>query len=450
VSDLRGTTPLISMGWAVGTVGSSTLLGAMSLTVLFFLTEYLGIAPALAGVLIFASRLWDIAASLIVGQWSDRTESKWGRRVPFLFWGAPVAALGYALLFAAPGVASPWLEAYTLLALLVYATGYSLFVVPYLAVPAEVTEVPQQRTTMMSYRVIAMTFAGLNVAVLGPVLIDAFGGGRAGYVGMGWIHGGIILSFMWLCTLLISRAPVVVEAETSRVSFVEQVRMVLSNKPFAVFIGVKFFQLFAAASTTAALLYLARYVLDQDESFLVRFGTLQMAGTLLSLPLWSWLAKRYGKRNTYMGAGFSYALIALSWLMTAGGEATFVTDIRLFMIGVGSGGLLVMGFSILPDTMENNTKQTGVSQEGTMAAVYSMVEKGTAAGGPLIAGFLLQASGFVSAAGEDLAPGEFPEQPDSAIMAIFLLAAVIPALCNVAGALLLTRYNLDEREVVKA
>ncbi len=387
---------------------------------------------------------------MVVGQWSDRSESRWGRRIPFLFIGGPVAALGYALLFAAPQVSSPWLEAYVLFALIVYASGYSLFVVPYLTVPAEITEIPQQRTTMMSYRVIAMTFAGLNAGVLGPMLINAFGGGREGYVGMGWIHGAIILAFMWLSTFLISRAPVVMTAETSRVSFVEQVRMVLSHKPFRVFIGVKLFQLFAAASTTAALLYLARYVLDQDESWLIRFTALQMVGTLVALPLWSWLAKRYGKRNTYMGAGLSYAVIALSWLTTALGEPALVTDIRMFMVGVGSAGLLVMGFSILPDTMENNTRQTGLSQEGTMAAVYSMVEKGTAAGAPFLAGLVLQVSGFVSAVGEDLAPGEVPEQPDSAIMAIFLLVAIVPALCNVAGALLLTRYTLDEREMAKA
>jgi GPH family glycoside/pentoside/hexuronide:cation symporter len=410
------------------------------------MTEYLGIAPAIAGTLILLSRIWDIGASMVVGQWSDRTESRWGRRVPFLFYGAPVAALGYAVLFSTPHLEGPWTEIFALVALIIYATGYSLFVVPYLTVPAEITAIPQQRTTMMSFRVVAMTVAGLNVGVLGPMLLNVFGGGYTGYVGMGWLQGALILAFMWLSTFLISRAPVIVQAETSRVGYVEQVRMVLAQKPFRVFIGVKLFQLFAASSTTAALLYLARYVLDQDESFLIRFTSLQMAGTLVSLPLWSWLAKRYGKRNTYMGAGFSYALIALSWLTTALGEPFWATDIRMFMVGVGSAGLLVVGFSILPDTMENNTRQTGLSQEGTMAAVYSMVEKGTAAGAPFLAGLVLQISGFISGAGSDLPP----EQPQSAITAIFVLVALIPAACNVAGGLLLTRYTLDERQTAAA
>ena len=71
------------------------------------------------------------------------------------------------------------------------------------------------------------------------------------------------------------------------------------------------------ASTSASLLYLARYVLGRDESFLIRFGALQLAGTLLSLPAWSWLGRRHGKRATYTWAGYAYAAISLSWLTTA-------------------------------------------------------------------------------------------------------------------------------------
>ncbi|MBT4741187.1 MAG: hypothetical protein HOO09_12445, partial [Rhodospirillaceae bacterium] len=178
------TTKWVSAGWAAGTVGSSTLLGAMSLLVLFYLTEYLGIPPAVAGTLIFISRLWDIGATLLIGQWSDRTQSRWGRRVPFLVIGAPLAALAYAMLFAAPeSLSGLSLEAYVLVALLLYATGYTIFVVPYLTIPAEITTHTHQRTTMMSYRVAFMTVAGLNIAVLGPILIGAFGGGRTGYAG---------------------------------------------------------------------------------------------------------------------------------------------------------------------------------------------------------------------------------------------------------------------------
>ncbi len=438
---MTGVSRAVSLGWAGGTLGSSTMLGAMSLLVLFYLTEYLGIAPATAGTLIFVSRLWDIGAALAIGQWSDRVRSRWGRRAPFLFAAGPLAAAAYAMLFAAPAhLGSPALEAWVLVALVLYATGYSLFVVPYLAVPAEVTAVPEQRTTMMSYRVVFVTLAGLNVAVLGAVLIKAFGGGRPGYVGMGAVHALVILAAMWLAAWVVWRTPVVSAAPAVQGSSLSLLRRVMRSRPFVIFIGVKLLQLGATAAVSASLLYLARYVLAQDEAFLMRFGVLQMAGTLLSLPLWSWAGRRWGKRAVYMAAGYAYGLISLSWLIAAGGEPGWLTDLRLLLIGIGSAGLLVMGFSLLPDIMAHHTRTTGEALEGTMAAVYNIVEKGTAALGPLVGGLLLEASGFISAAGGALPPA----QPDSAIMAIFLLAAVIPAACNVAGSLLLTRFRLAD------
>jgi len=431
----------VQLGWASGTLGSSTLLGAMSLVVLFYLTEYLGLAPSVAGALIFVSRLFDIGAALLVGQASDRSASRWGRRAPFLFAGGPAAALAYVALFAAPasleGLA---LQAWVLGALLLYAGGYSLFVVPYLAVPAEITAIPQQRTTMMAYRVVFMTLAALNVAVLGPTLIEAFGKGRQGYFGMALVQGGIVLVAMWACAFVVARAPVVSGAPASPDSSLAQIRLVLRHRPFVVYLGVKFLQLTAVASTSASLLYLARYVLGQDESFLVRFGLLQTLGTLASLPLWTWLGRRYGKRNAYIGAGFFYALIVLTWLAAAPGEPGWVTDARLLMIGVGSTGLLVLGFSLLPDIMAHNTRLRGVALEGTMGALYSVVEKSTAAVGPLLGGIVLQASGFVSAGGKSLPP----TQPESALFAIILLSAVVPAAFNVAGSLALLRFRLDE------
>jgi GPH family glycoside/pentoside/hexuronide:cation symporter len=431
----------VSAGWAGGTIGSSTALGAMSLLVLFYLTEYVGLSPALAGLLIFISRLWDVFASLAVGQWSDRTQSRWGKRVPFLMVGAPVTALAYFALFAVPaGLSGYALDAYVMLALLLYASGYTLFVVPYLAIPVDITSVPHERTTMMTFRVAFMTLASLIVSGLGPVLIEQFGGGRAGYAGMGAVHACIILTTMLGCAVIVARIPVVTPSPPLTAGMIAQLRNVLNNKPFKVFIGVKFCQLLSTAAVGASLLYLARYILGEDEGFLVRFVTYQITGTLLSLPAWSWAARRYGKRLTYMAAGYVYAVIALTWLTALAGEADWITNTRIFMIGVATAGLLVMGFSILPDTMAHNTKSSGLSQEGTLAAIYSMVEKGTAAFGPLIAGMLLELSGFVSAGGADLPPS----QPQTALLAILLLASVIPATCNVAGALLLIKFDLKE------
>lgn len=222
------------------------MLGAINLVVLFYFTEYLGIAPGIAGGLIFVSRLWDIGAAVVIGQWSDRTRSRYGRRAPFMFAAGPLAAVAYVALFAAPTTLDASLvQWWALVALILFATGYSLFVVPYLAVPAEITAIAHERTTMMSWRVAAMTLASLNIAVLGPVLIERFGKGREGYFGMSLVQAAIVLAFMWLCALVVSRTPTLESARTASGSSIAQLRNVLRNEPFRIFIAAKFFQLTA-------------------------------------------------------------------------------------------------------------------------------------------------------------------------------------------------------------
>jgi Na+/melibiose symporter-like transporter len=130
----------------------------------------------------------------------------------------------------------------------------------------------------------------------------------------------------------------------------------------------------------------------------------------------------------------------LSWLPASAAEPGWITDSRLLVIGIASTGLLVMGFSLLPDIMAAHTRSRGVALEGTMGGLYSVVEKGTAALGPLIGGFVLEVSGFISSAGKSLPP----VQPPTAIMAIVALAAVIPAIFNVLGSLALMRLRLED------
>ena len=100
---------------------------------------------------------------------------------------------------------------------------------------------------------------------------------------------------------------------------------------------------------------------------------------------------------------------------------------------------MVMGFALLPDIMAAHTRECGAALEGTMSALYSVVEKGTAALGPLLGGLLLEASGFVSAGGRALPP----TQPAAALTAIVALAAVLPAIFNLLGSLALTRLCHD-------
>ena len=99
-----------------------------------------------------------------------------------------------------------------------------------------------------------------------------------------------------------------------------------------------------------------------------------------------------------------------------------------------------MGQAMLPDTMEYDVRRTGIRREGVYAGFYTTIEKFSYAAGPAIAGLLLAAAGYVASS------DGFAAQPQSAIIAIYICAAGIPALMGFVGALCLTQYYLTEEK----
>ncbi len=139
------------LGWAMGSMGTGVMIGALTGYGLYYMTNYLGIAAGLAGSLIGLSKFYDMISDPVMGQISDRTQSKWGRRRPYLLVGTIACPLTLLLLFHLPVLESGSLTITLLfLVLVLYATAFTSFNVPYFAMPAEMTSNYHERTVIMS------------------------------------------------------------------------------------------------------------------------------------------------------------------------------------------------------------------------------------------------------------------------------------------------------------
>ena len=137
----------IVFGWGLGTLGVAVLFNATSFLLLRFLTDFAGLAAAAAGLAIALSKVYDAITDPVMGVVSDRTRTPWGRRRPYLFLGGLACGAAFALLFHAPALGGGEASlALVFLLLLVYATAYTVFNVPYLAMPAEMTDSYHERT----------------------------------------------------------------------------------------------------------------------------------------------------------------------------------------------------------------------------------------------------------------------------------------------------------------
>ena len=432
------------MGWAMGSLGTGVMIGALTGYGLYYMTTYLGVAAGLAGTMIGASKFYDMISDPLMGTISDRTETSWGRRRPYLLVGTIGCPLALLLFFYLPAFDNQTTTNVLLfLVLLVYATAFTSFNVPYFAMPAEMTSNYHERTVIMSQRIFFSTMSVVTLSVMGPYIIAGFGGGIEGYRGMSWIMAFVVFFGMGTTFLLTKDVAFTKRSEKQTYRIRSQINLILQNKPFCTFVIAKSLIFIGSASAQGTLLFMGKYVLGRDEFILVGFGVGYTTGVVLSLPVWTYLIKNYmSKRDVFMIASICMGFTMLTWLFATPTEPMAIFYLRFFFLGIFSAGGLMAGSAMLPDVMEYDRRRSGLSQEGLYAATFSLIEKVAYTVGPAMLGILLGSAGFIATKG-----GEIVEQPDSAIFAIRMAVSVIPGVLAIIGGLYIRFYDLDEAKL---
>jgi GPH family glycoside/pentoside/hexuronide:cation symporter len=432
----------LRLSFGIGSLGTATVLNSSSILLLFFMTNLLGIRPSVGGALLFVSKVVDVLSNPVIGLLSDRTHTRIGRRRPYLLGGGILMTVAFVLVFTVPAQASELFTAgYLLLMMILLSLGYATFTVPYLAVAAETTRTYDERTTIMAWRVVFVLLGSLVGTAIAPAIATPSGvGTRESFTTMALVLGAVILvSSLW-CFRGTRRATFYAPDRESP-GLAQQLRVAVANRPFMILSAAKLLQLVGVASVITCALYLTRYVLDISGFQVALFFLSMTIASAAAVPLWWFLSRRLGKKNAYMLAVATYAATALTWL--AAGPVVVTLDLalvygRAVLLGISSGGLILLGVSMLPDTIEYDRLSSGARREGVFTGLWSAVEKGATAVGGLLIGVVLDVMGFVEATGEVV------KQPESAITGIVFGAAVLPALFMLVSLPLLARYPLTQ------
>lgn len=432
----------IMFGWGLGTLCMSLMFQAVSLLILRYLVDYVGLAAGLAGLLIGLGKVYDAVTDPLMGAISDRTDSRFGRRRPYLLLGSIVSALSFVLLFNLAQFAD-WAPSLLLgmvvIALLLNATGYTIFNVPYLAMPAEMGLGFHERTRLMSFRAAAVAIGGVSATAGGPFLIGAFGGGVGGYGSMAWVLGGVILLAGLACTAMMRWAPSDVPPKPSQFSLTSQFQTAWQNKPFMLLLGVKVGHLVGLAIYLASMPFFFGVILQVPLTYLGSYFLVQSSFILLSQLFWVKFTARVGKNRAYYLAAAFYILALFSWQLAEAGASFFEIALRAVFTGTGAGGVLLIGQSLLPDTMQYDYQRTGLRREGVFAGVYTTIEKLSFAVGPAVLGLLLGWAGYVG--------GADAIQTETSREVITAGVSILPGLGITLAALIMTRYRLDAHQL---
>jgi Na+/melibiose symporter-like transporter len=403
------------------------------LLLLPYLTDTLGVAASVAGLLVLLPKAWDVVFNPIAGRISDRTTGKLGARRPYLIYGGIALAICFAALFAGPDTGSSLVDAlYVAVVFVLCATAYAFFQVPYNALPAELTTSPTARTSLTAWRIAVLAIAILISGAGAPAVRDAVGG-LAGYRIMG-IAVGVLILVGSIAVFIGTANTRVAPPLPSVASWRETVTAVRECRPFRVLLTAFVIQAFGIGTLLAGVDYLARVALGDKSWQPVLFAAF-VAPALLVMPVWQRVAGKYGKRSGYVVSTFVFAF-GLCGVLFARVLPPVAVVLFVAAAGIGYAGLQVFPLSLLPDVISAEEERTGQVRAGVFAGVWTAGETLGLALGPGLYGLILAIGGYVSSSGEEVA------QPGSAATAVVIGAGLVPAVFALAALPLLRRKEL--------
>jgi glycoside/pentoside/hexuronide:cation symporter, GPH family len=427
------------LGYGVGSIGTGIFSTVPGLLLLSFMVRYLQVPAAIAGTVILIPRLWDVITDPFAGTLSDRTNSRWGARRPWMLAGSLTLPIVFALLFRVPvhsGTSAAW---YLLFIYILCTTFYTIYQVPYISMPAEMTESYNERTTIMSFRIAFLTLGILVGGAAAPELISAAGGGREGYALMGIIVGVVLFLAMIGSFFGTSKVPHVPPVATT-VSFRDQMRAAADNKPFFILFGAYITQVLGIGAMLAAVDFYSSYILGDPGQTSILFVCL-IGPALVTMPLWVKVGKRFGKLSGYIICTILFAVGGFC-LMIIGPDNLILVYLVVFVMGAGYAGTQLFPYSMLPDTISADTLKTGLRRAGAYTGVWTAADKAGFAVGPAIFAGILALTGFMETEG-----GIIIDQPASALMGVRIGFALLPAVLMGLSLLLLRHYKLDPETI---
>ena len=415
---------------------TSTIIGAYFL---FFLTDVVGIQPAVAGIAILVGRTWDYINDPIIGHISDRTRSRWGRRRPFLLFGAIPFALAFMLMWYRPPFESQIaLAAYYAAAYVIFDAAATFVYMPYFALTPELTEDYDERTALTSYRMFFSIFGSLLAFTVPLMIVGTFTPENAARVlCMSAIFGVVSALPLWLVFFKTREKEAFIAQD--RPKLIPSFKAALKNRPFVFGAVIYLLTWMCMTIIETILLFFIKYVLDL-ESMSEIIMALIFVTAIFAIPFWEYASRKLNKRLAY-AFGVSFWAVVQLLLISLNPSVPLALIIFLcVMAGIGVAAAHVLPWSILPDAIEWDEYKTGERHEGMFYSLVTLSHKVASSIAIPLTAVMLDVTNYVPNAAQ---------QSPSVVFGIRLLMGPIPALLLTLGIIFAIKYPLDREQFSK-
>lgn len=443
------------LAYGAGDLGPAMSANIVIFFQLVFLTNVAGIPAGLAGSILLVSKVWDAINDPIVGVLTDKTKSRrWGRRLPWLLYGAVPFGLFSFLLWIVPRIGRQppniwWLLTYYIVIGAISQVFYTVVNLPYTAMTPELTQDYDERTQLNSFRFAFSIGGSILSLVLAQVIFLQIPESQRElqYLVLAGLTSAIAILALYWCVFgtrkraLIFEAQRIQSANEATIPLKEQFKLAFSNRPFLFVVGIYLCSWLAVQITASIIPYFVVNVMELKQADVPPVLIGVQGTALVMLFVWSRLSKNLGKKAVYF-MGMSLWIIAQAGLFFLQPGQVGLMYVLAVMAGVGVSTAYLVPWSMIPDVIELDELQTGQRREGIFYGFMVLLQKFGLALGLFLVGLGLQTAGFQeAAAGEPL-----PLQPASAVQAIRLAIGPLPTF-SLIGGLILTYYYPISRAV---
>ncbi|MCD4779953.1 MAG: MFS transporter [Candidatus Omnitrophica bacterium] len=378
----------------------------------------LGVSPLLVGLIGCIPRIFDAVLDPIIGYSSDNARTKYGRRRPFIFFGAIAAGIIYALMFQLyKGHSQAYYSWYILIFQVLFFAAFTCYSIPWIALGYEMTPDYHERTRLQSFSKIFAQIPWLIAPWCWPIMYsfknpatgdaDPVLGARTVsiIVGAVIIGAGILPAIFCKEHFADLPKPEKKKPIDATIKLFKGIGITFKNKLFVKICAITFliFNGFMLSSTFIAYViffYVFQGAGSMDAAYgaggklLGFYGTFSAICTIGVVALIPWVSRKLGKKNTFfVTIPISIVGYALKWIGYNQGQPYLLLGCAPFIV-FGLGSLFTLTLSMVADVCDEDELATGERREGMFSAVYWWMVKLGLAIASLIGGALLTWTGF--------------------------------------------------------
>lgn len=393
---------------------------------------------ALAWIIYF---IWNALNDPIFGHISDKTRTKYGRRIPYLMICGPVLSISFICIYLVPAYSSTWIKfSWLLISLLLYDSFFTMVSLCFSSLLAELSINPEERALINIFSglgagvAVALTYALPILFIFFnpmPLVEEIFTFQIIALILA--ISGAIFLS---ITSFGIKERPELLPEKEETLDLWQSIKNVLKNKSFQTYVIFNFTMAYVLFSVNSNLPFYLEYVLNLSLENIISSTPLLLflIFTVIGLPVGLALTKRKGNKR----ALFYLSILGLTgFILLTFADNIYLVNISFVIIGFGFSGQSLLVFTLLGDIIDKDELETGVRREGAYFGTDALITRPAQSLAAGISGLIFFLTNFQ----QSLAEGE--SQPESAIIGIKLLLGIIPAIFIILGLISLWYYPLD-------